>query len=113
MSLEEERHPDDEVTDPTEEELYSSQDVGQIFRVDVKTVSRWAERGEFARRGVEVYHTIGGHRRFLKKDIIRLYDLMLEGKLYDEDQQPNRRKAKGVRGTGHAPAPDSGSAQPE
>lgn len=98
----------EEVTDPTEEELYSSQDVARIFAVDVKTVSRWADRGEFDRRNVPVYHTIGGHRRFLKKDIVKLYNLMLEGKLYDEDQPSNRTKETRSRRAGRSPASDTG-----
>ena len=70
--------------DSVEQELYSSTEVAKIFRVDPKTVARWADRGEFDLRGVTVHHTIGGHRRYVKEEIHKLFQLMLEGKLYNE-----------------------------
>lgn len=77
--------------------LYSTQDVARIFKVDVKTVSRWAkEGGEFERRNVQVLTTIGGHRRFFEEEIHELFNLMLEGKLYNEDERGNIDKAAGV-----------------
>lgn len=76
----------DESLEAVEPELYSSSDVARIFRVDVKTVSRWADRGEFERRGVKVHHTIGGHRRYAKEEIHKLFQLMLDGKLYEDDE---------------------------
>ena len=79
--------------EPLANELYSSADVAKIFRVDVKTVSRWADRGEFDRRGVTVHHTIGGHRRYYKEDIHKLFQLMLDGKLYEDD--PNKSAQAG------------------
>lgn len=73
------------MSDSSEKELYSSADVAKIFRVDVKTVSRWVDRGEFERRGVTVHHTIGGHRRYFKDEIHKLFQLMLQGKLHEDD----------------------------
>lgn len=78
------------------EKLYSAQDVAKIFRVSTKTVMRWAQpEGEFNKRNVQVLTTIGGHRRFFAEEIHQLFQLMLEGKLYDDDDPTNRGKAAG------------------
>jgi hypothetical protein len=77
--------------------LLSTVDVANIFKVDVKTVSRWAkEGGEFERRNVQVLSTIGGHRRFFEEEIYELFQLMLEGKLYREDDRGNIDKTASV-----------------
>jgi excisionase family DNA binding protein len=48
-------------------------EVARIFRVDPKTVSRWAARGVLPST-----RTLGGHRRFRRSDV--------EALLADEDQ---------------------------
>lgn len=75
------------------DKLYSGQDVANIFRVSTKTVLRWSKPGgEFERRNVQVLTTIGGHRRYLVEEIHQLFKLMLEGKLYNDDDKPNWKK---------------------
>lgn len=103
----------DETLEEVEPELYSSSDVARIFRVDVKTVSRWADRGEFERRGVQVKHTIGGHRRFIKEEIHQLFQLMLDGKLHNEDDSAKPRKAGRPSRINDIPAQDSDNSKPE
>lgn len=39
-------------------------EVAQVFRVDTKTVRRWVEAGK-----LPYFKTLGGHRRFYRKDI--------------------------------------------
>ena len=76
-----------------EEKLYSGQDVANIFRVSTKTVLRWSKPGgEFEQRNVQVLTTIGGHRRYFVEEIHQLYQLMVEGKLYDDNDAPDRSK---------------------
>jgi len=43
----------------SEQELLTPREVAELFRVDVKTVSRWAEEGR-----LPCIRTLGGHRRF-------------------------------------------------
>jgi excisionase family DNA binding protein len=45
-----------------DEELMTPAEVAQAFRVDVKTVARWAQDGRFPPGSV--IRTLGGHRRF-------------------------------------------------
>jgi excisionase family DNA binding protein len=46
-------------------ELLTPGEVAQLFRVQPKTVTRWANKG-----WIRSIRTIGGHRRFYKVDII-------------------------------------------
>jgi excisionase family DNA binding protein len=41
------------------EELMTPREVGQLFRVDAKTVTRWAKDGK-----LNYIRTLGGHRRY-------------------------------------------------
>jgi excisionase family DNA binding protein len=50
--------------DTTEDRLLKPAEVAEIFRVDPKTVSRWAEDGRIAR-----VKTPGGHNRFRESDV--------------------------------------------
>lgn len=45
-------------------ELYTPGEVARIFRVDPKTVTRWAKQGKLAS-----VRTLGGHRRYRKSDV--------------------------------------------
>jgi excisionase family DNA binding protein len=47
--------------------LYTSAEVAAIFRVDPKTVTRWAAAGRIGST-----RTPGGHRRFRKSEVDRL-----------------------------------------
>ena len=46
------------------EQLLSPGEVAKAFRVDPKTVSRWAQAGK-----IPSLRTVGGHRRFRRADI--------------------------------------------
>lgn len=46
------------------EELLTPSEVAKLFRVDPKTVTRWARRGR-----LEAVTTPGGHRRFLASEV--------------------------------------------
>lgn len=50
-------------------ELLTPGEVAQLFRVDPKTVARWAKDGK-----VPAVRTIGGHRRYPAKAIHALLD---------------------------------------
>jgi excisionase family DNA binding protein len=46
------------------EQLLTPAEVAEIFRVNSKTVSRWAQSGKLS-----VVRTLGGHRRFRRSEI--------------------------------------------
>ncbi|MFE3461389.1 helix-turn-helix domain-containing protein [Nocardiopsis aegyptia] len=46
------------------EPVLTSSEVAALFRVDIKTVSRWANQ-----RRLPSFQTPGGHRRFLQGDV--------------------------------------------
>lgn len=48
-------------------ELLNPGEVARIFRVDPKTVTRWAKTGR-----ISSVRTPGGHRRFLRTEVDRL-----------------------------------------
>jgi excisionase family DNA binding protein len=48
-----------------QEVLLTPAEVASIFRVDPKTVSRWAKAGK-----ISYIKTLGGHRRFKKSEIL-------------------------------------------
>ena len=50
-----------------DDELLTPREVAAIFRVDTKTVARWAATGKLTSR-----RTLGGHRRFSKDEVYRL-----------------------------------------
>ncbi len=50
--------------------LLTPGEVAKIFRVDPKTVSRWAQSGKLTS-----VRTLGGHRRYLRREI----DALLAG----------------------------------
>jgi excisionase family DNA binding protein len=49
--------------------LMTPREVGELFRVDAKTVTRWARTGK-----LDCIRTLGGHRRFERAEVQRLYD---------------------------------------
>lgn len=60
-------HPDDELLLPRE--------VADMFRVDPKTVTRWAKAGR-----INSIKTLGGHRRFRMSEVrARLGEFQIEG----------------------------------
>lgn len=49
---------------PTEDRFLTPAEVADIFRVDPKTVTRWAAAGR-----LDSIRTPGGHRRFRESDV--------------------------------------------
>ena len=49
-----------------QDELLTPAEVAAMFRVDPKTVTRWAQAGKLS-----AVRTLGGHRRFRADDIRR------------------------------------------
>jgi len=50
---------------PTEQEvLLTPAEVAKLFRVDPKTVTRWAKAGKLT-----AIRTLGGHRRYRKSEV--------------------------------------------
>jgi excisionase family DNA binding protein len=49
---------------PEIEQLLTPAEVAQIFRVDPKTVTRWAKAGKLT-----CIRTIGGHRRYREAEV--------------------------------------------
>jgi excisionase family DNA binding protein len=52
-----------------ENELLTPAEVAAMFRVDPKTVTRWARAGK-----ISAVRTLGGHRRFRASEIRRILD---------------------------------------
>ena len=44
--------------------LMTPAEVAPLFKVDPKTISRWAQRGR-----IKAIKTVGGHRRFRESDV--------------------------------------------
>ncbi len=73
------------------EELLTPSEVAALFRVDPKTVTRWAKAGKLS-----CVKTLGGHRRYLASEV----NALLEGAL------PQQRSVTPIpQGT---PAPQMG-----
>jgi excisionase family DNA binding protein len=49
---------------PESERLLTPAEVGAMFRVDPKTVTRWAKAGKLT-----TVRTLGGHRRYLEAEV--------------------------------------------
>ncbi len=50
-------------------ELLTPTEVAELFRVNPKTVTRWAKTGK-----ITAIRTLGGHRRFNAKEILRFLE---------------------------------------
>ena len=50
-----------------QEVLLTPAEVASLFRVDPKTVTRWAQAGKLS-----AVRTLGGHRRFLESEVMEL-----------------------------------------
>jgi excisionase family DNA binding protein len=53
--------------DSTDTRLMTPAEVAAVFRVDVKTVTRWANAGKLTS-----IRTLGGHRRFRESEVMAL-----------------------------------------
>lgn len=58
--------------------LLTPSEVAQLFRVDPKTVTRWAQAGKLSS-----IRTLGGHRRYRHDEVMRLLE---EGDCEGESQ---------------------------
>jgi excisionase family DNA binding protein len=54
--------------------LLTPSEVAQLFRVDPKTVTRWAKTGK-----LQSVRTLGGHRRYSEPEVMALVALMNPG----------------------------------
>jgi excisionase family DNA binding protein len=70
---------DEEVSVDTGDRLLTPGEVAALFRVDPKTVTRWAAAGR-----IGSIRTPGGHRRFRESEVKAL----LEGGLNFEEEEP-------------------------
>ena len=61
--------PDRPTSEDQPEELLTPSEVAAMFRVNPKTVTRWARSGK-----ISAIRTLGGHRRFRKSEIMRILD---------------------------------------
>jgi excisionase family DNA binding protein len=52
---------------PDSENLLTPSEVAALFRVDPKTVTRWAKAGK-----ISAIRTLGGHRRFRESEVMEL-----------------------------------------
>ncbi len=56
------------------DELLTPSEVAKLFRVDPKTVTRWAKSGKLSS-----IRTLGGHRRYRAAEVLELLDGQREG----------------------------------
>lgn len=63
------------------EPLLTPAEVAAMFRVDPKTVTRWAKAGKLSS-----IRTLGGHRRYLESEVRALLDGESTEASGDEDQ---------------------------
>ena len=60
---------------PTEQEvLLTPAEVAKMFRVDPKTVTRWAKAGKLT-----AIRTLGGHRRYRRSEVQALLGIEAKG----------------------------------
>lgn len=55
-------------------DILTPAEVAKMFRVDIKTISRWAESGK-----IRSFKTLGGHRRFRRRWVETLLDQATAG----------------------------------
>lgn len=60
------------------EHLLTPAEVAALFRVDPKTVTRWAKAGKLTS-----IRTLGGHRRYRSSEVHALLDANAPGRRYD------------------------------
>jgi excisionase family DNA binding protein len=66
--------PDSEPPGHGPEELLTPSEVAAMFRVNPKTVTRWARSGK-----ISAIRTLGGHRRFRAGEIRRFLEQVEDG----------------------------------
>lgn len=73
--------------------LLTPGEVAAMFRVDPKTVTRWAQAGK-----VSSIRTLGGHRRFLESEVRALMAGLGPDQAETAQQPPARRMPEQRRG---------------
>lgn len=68
-------------TNLAHEPLLTPQEVAQMFRVDPKTVTRWAKAGRLTS-----VRTLGGHRRYKEVEVRALLSGTTQTRTVDADQ---------------------------
>ncbi len=63
---------------PETEHLLTPAEVASLFRVDPKTVTRWAKAGKLTS-----IRTLGGHRRYRANEVHALLDAHAPSRPYD------------------------------
>ena len=66
------------------EQLLTPREVAALFRVDPKTVTRWAQEGRLS-----AVRTLGGHRRY---HALEVYALLAEGPRQDNGASDAQQK---------------------
>ena len=62
------------IDEPSPDALLTPSEVAALFRVNPKTVTRWAQAGR-----ITALHTLGGHRRFRASEVRRVVELADSG----------------------------------
>ena len=84
--------------------LWTPGEVAEAFRVDVKTVGRWAKNGRIPADAVK--NTPGGHRRFRDDEMRRLLDWpSAEEEEAEAAQRTAARRAQEARHAQDKPQP--------
>lgn len=60
-----------------EQDLMTPAEVAALFRVDPKTVTRWANSGKITAK-----RTLGGHRRYLRSEVSALLNLPVDKPIF-------------------------------
>ena len=74
---------------PENDALLTPSEVAAMFRVNPKTVTRWARAGK-----ISAIRTLGGHRRFRASEIRRFLEQVEE---HEARSEPQRRSESGGR----------------
>lgn len=88
--------------DRSQELLLLPAEVGQLFRVDPKTVTRWVKNNR-----IGATRTLGGHHRFHPEEVRKLIELNytggnLQDRLDDLDRMIERKKDEEKNASGTA-----------
>jgi predicted site-specific integrase-resolvase len=69
----------------SDDTVLTTERVAEIFRVNQRTIERWVKDDKFARHGVNVTSTEGGHARFNRDEVYALYWKMIDQGYLEED----------------------------
>jgi excisionase family DNA binding protein len=86
------------------ETLLTPAEVAALFRVDPKTVTRWARSGKLS-----AIRTLGGHRRFLESEVLALMGVPAPRTGSEAATSHGSRASTDVRSRGSATSRDAGT----